>query len=68
MKPFDHRAIEALNIAAQYGMADGADHKQWVIDQMCRCLLQQDYFDWVLMVKSIGEDGTLYGWEEGIPP
>lgn len=32
------RIDEALRIASEHGLTDGAHHKQWVIDQMVRCL------------------------------
>lgn len=36
----DHdRAERALEIASSFGGVDGAHHKQWVIDQMVRALL-----------------------------
>ena len=36
--PAEHRIRVALVFAATYGSIDGADHKQWIIDQMVRAL------------------------------
>jgi hypothetical protein len=47
----------ALQIAARYGQIDGAHHKAWVIDQMVRALLGDQYAAWV------SDD-----WDEGIAP
>ena len=62
------RIQAALEIAQRYGQTDGAHHKAWVIDQLCRALLGADYTAWVLAAKA-GEDGpNTYGWDEGVPP
>lgn len=62
--------LKALEIAKQYGGIDGAHHKDWVIDQMVRALINDDneYADFVKDAKS-GEDGPdTYDWSEGIAP
>lgn len=62
------RCDEALDIARQYGGIDGSHHKAWVIDQMCRVLLGDEYPAWVDAAKA-GEDGPeTYDWDEGIAP
>ena len=33
----------SLSVAQQYGGIDGAHHKAWVIDQMCRVLAAESY-------------------------
>lgn len=64
----EERCERALGIARQYGGIDGAHHKTWVIDQMCRALLGDGYDEWVKEQKA-GEDGPdAYDWNEGIPP
>ncbi|CAI2037216.1 Uncharacterised protein [Serratia fonticola] len=63
-----HRHRHALEIAMQYGGTDEAHHKAWVIDQMCKSLLGDDYPAFVAQAKS-GEDGpTTYSWDERIAP
>lgn len=59
---------QALEVARNYGSADGEWHKQWVIDQMVRALTGDGYEAWVAETKN-GEDGPgTYGWDEGTPP
>ena len=57
------RIIAALNIASQYGSADGAHHKAWVIAQMVRALTGDQYEGWVAAVKAREDE-----WSEGIAP
>jgi hypothetical protein len=62
------RCDAALEIALQYGQIDGAHHKAWVIDQMCRALLGTEYDQWVEQGR-MGTDGPeTYDWDVGIPP
>jgi hypothetical protein len=57
--------FEALSIATDYGMFDGAHHKMWVIDQMVRALLGNKYDDWV---KKYNSDEDYAPWDTGIAP
>lgn len=64
----DNRIINALDIAYRFSGIDGSHHKAWVIDQMCRALLEDKYSAFVADAK-YGEDGPdTYLWEEGIAP
>lgn len=38
---------EATDLIATYGGIDGVHHKQWLIDQVLRTLLKEDYDSWV---------------------
>ena len=59
---------EALEIAFNYAQIDGGHHKAWVIDQMVRSLLGNDYEGWITTYES-GEDGPhTYTWDTGIAP
>lgn len=59
---------DVLNIIERYGGIDGDHHKTWVIDQVARALLGNNYEAWVKEMKA-GEDGAdTYDWDEGIPP
>lgn len=61
-------ANEALTLAFEYGGFDGAHHKMWVIDQMCRALTGENYDTFVAHAKN-GKDGPdTYEWDEGIAP
>lgn len=61
-------ALTALTVAFKHGGTDGAHHKDWVIDQMCRAITGKNYEAFVEYAKN-GEDGPdTYSWEEGIAP
>jgi hypothetical protein len=64
----DTKVAVALELALRYGQIDGAHHKTWVIDQMCRALLDDKYAAWVREAKA-GDDGPeTFDWDEGIAP
>ena len=64
----EEKIIRALTLAVAYGGIDGDHHKAWVIDQMCRVLLGDEYEDFVTNAKN-GTDGPdTYTWDEGIAP
>jgi len=63
----EDRIKAALDTAFQYGQVDGAHHKAWVIDQMVRCLLGDDYEKFVEKYQE-PFDGDYYEWDEGIAP
>ena len=55
----------ASQFAHAYGGIDGGHHKQWVIDQMLRALMGQDYESFVTHYNSReGYDP----WDTGIAP
>lgn len=61
-------SLQALTIALNHGGTDGAHHKDWVIDQMCRALTGKNYQDFVTHACD-GEYGPeTYSWEEGMAP
>lgn len=58
----------ALSVARNHGGIDGDHHKAWVIDQMVRVLVGDDYDAWVADACD-GEDGPeTYEWDTGIAP
>ncbi len=58
----------AIELAFEYGTIDGGHHKMWLIDQMLRVLLGDDYEKEVTSFCE-GEDGPeTYEWDVGIPP
>ena len=59
---------EALEIAVNYGGIDGSHHKAWVIDQMVRALLGDDYEEFVVEARKGDEGPNSYEWDEGIAP
>ena len=63
------RVQEALNVAVEYGVIDGAHHKDWCIDQMVRALLGDRYDSFIAHVCT-DEDGQVHldWWDTGIAP
>lgn len=58
---------QALNCINKYGGTDGSHHKQWVLDQVVRILVD-NYEQWVDDYCN-GEDGpNTYEWDCGIAP
>lgn len=67
-KASDRKIKDAMRCIEEYGWVDGAHHKTWVIDQVARCLLGDEYEQWVKDMKA-GEDGPdTYSYDEGIAP
>lgn len=62
------KIYKAKNIAFKYGQEDGGHHKMWVIDQMLRELLKDDYETFVKEYEEPDEDGDYYEWDIGIAP
>lgn len=69
------RIDEALDIAFEYSQVDGNHHKAWVIDQMVRKLLGDDYKAWIEKYMFDGQDPVEavqnennFIWEIGAAP
>jgi hypothetical protein len=62
------RIIDALDLIVTYGGADGAHHKDWVLDQVARKLAGPHYEALVADARA-GEDGpATYNWDCGVAP
>ena len=62
------KIMRIMHFVEAYGGIDGAHHKQWVIDQITRIALEDDYADWVERYQA-GVDGPhTYEWDQGIAP
>ena len=59
---------KALDVAYSHGQTDGAHHKAWVIDQMVRRLLGDNYDEWIKNYKHEDGDDEAYSWDVGIAP
>ena len=59
------RITQAVKIAEECGMFDGGHHKQWVIDQMLRVLLGDNYEVWL---EEMNSDPDYTPWDVGIAP
>jgi hypothetical protein len=57
------RIDAAMAVIVDFGDIDGAHHKQWVIDNIARCLLDHEYEAWV---DAMSESDM--PWDEGIAP
>lgn len=71
MSSNEERISEAVELAYQFAGIDGAHHKQWVIDQMLRKLLEpEEYNDWVLRWEGDAdpESDEFIEWDTGIAP
>jgi hypothetical protein len=55
----------AIEVVERFAGIDGEHHKQWVIDQMMRCLLGDEYERWV---KDRNSDTEYEPWDVGIAP
>ena len=63
----DERIEKALGFAWSYGQIEGSHHRLWVIDQMVRALLGEEYIKWVEAYETPdGED--YWEWDTGIAP
>lgn len=56
--------VEAAVEISTYGTIDGGHHKMWVIDQMVRLLLGEQYTAW----RDWYEQQGWRDWDEGIAP
>jgi hypothetical protein len=62
MSPQD-RINAAVSLINELGDIDGAHHKQWLLDQVVRLLLAEEYDAWA---KAIDAEG--FYWDQGIAP
>lgn len=60
----EFRITRAVNLIKRYGGTDGEHHKTWVIDQIARELLGDQYEEWVRLY----EDNGTNEWDTGTAP
>ncbi len=53
--------VDAIGLIIRYGAIDGAHHKDWVLQQVLKTLLDWDD-------QKLNEYLTEQEWEKGIPP
>jgi hypothetical protein len=53
----------AVYLIERYSDLGGIHHKQWLLDQLMRTLLEEKYEGWVESYKEKG-----HCWDEGIAP
>lgn len=66
---YTHKEQTIIKLIEQFGSIGGEHHKQWVIDQILRIILEEAYENWTRDMRR-GEDGpeTYAAWDEGIAP
>lgn len=72
----DQRIKAALEVAVNFGGADGEHHLKWVIDQMVRSLTgcpnnveETEEYQRLVVAAKAGQDGPeTYDWDCGIAP
>lgn len=65
----EERIKKALQLIYSYGQTDGSHHKAWVIDEVVRALMGEDYSDWIRDYEGDPEDyDNYYSWDVGIAP
>lgn len=62
------RRDEALALARRFGQIQESHHQAWVIDQMCRILLGDEYEAWVAEGNADEDGPDARSWETGIAP
>jgi hypothetical protein len=58
----------ALEIADDHAGHGEAHHKAWVIDQMLREILGEEYQEWITEWEFGGHGPRTYEWDKGIAP
>lgn len=56
---------KSVEFAMGVAMFDGSHHKQWVIDQMLRILLEKDYDR---VIEKYNATQGYRKWDEGVEP
>ena len=57
-----------VDLISEWGGIDGGHHKQWLLDQIMRKVLEDMYPKWVAEWE-YGQDGPgTYEWDKGIAP
>ncbi len=69
VEEYEARIQKALEVIYNLGQVDGSHHKTWVLDQVVRHLMGDDYEDWVAEYEGDPDDyANYYSWDEGICP
>jgi hypothetical protein len=62
------RIDQSVDLIAQYGGIDGAHHKTWLVDQILRSLLEDEYTKFVRQMCQGENDEDYYEWNTGTAP
>ncbi len=58
----------ALELIEQFGHIEGDQYSKWVIDQVARVLLGNEYQDWRVQMADAVDGKATYDYNEGIAP
>ena len=61
------KILKTTMLIEEYGGFDGGHHKQWVLDQAIR-LLVDDYDEWIRQYENGEEGPNTYEWDVGTAP
>jgi len=62
------RRDDALDLARRFGLSQDTENRAWLIDQMCRSLLGDEYKGWVAETNAGANGLGTTAWEIGIAP
>lgn len=62
------RVRRAVRVVERFGSTDGAHHKQWLLDQVLRVLLDDGYPFWRKRFDAESRALDYEAWDEGTPP
>ena len=62
------RRDEALALAKRFGGIQESHHQSWLLDQMCRVLLGDEYPQWVAEFEAGDNGPKTHQWQSGIAP
>ena len=69
IQDLETQKLKAVEMILNFGGSDGADHKQWTLDQTLRILLGDHYESTIEMYENEDEHGDKeYIWETGTAP
>ena len=68
IKELEEERKRVLDLIFEYGQIDGEHHKTWVIDQIVRILMKDQYDEWIKNYVYDEETGDIYSWDKGIAP
>ncbi len=66
IEPYKEKIQKSIDIILQHGMIDGEHHKQWLLDQVLRILLEDPWYKERMDEYNSNEDYE--NWDTGIAP
>lgn len=66
IRELEAKCGDAMTLIEQYAVTAGANHKQWILDQISRVLVGDAYDVWVATCR-YGDDGP-DTWDEEVAP